>query len=569
MRHLLVACRSSYTGIKPADVARTAYEGLMQIWRVGDQDGIVLTQIHQHPGGRELFVVALAGEHMIRNIYRVYSDLAAYAAVQDCKWVTGLVPREGLQMLYERDLKADTSTRFAMFDVPEVADVAAGLEPKVKVQTPGGAARLRDLEIGDKVLGPNGEQTIKSIKQVLIGHVTTNGLGVEQRVMSDEGEWTRADHLFNKAEPGPALVYEIEVTPDHIFNLEDGTTVHNGGGGGGDTKVVEKDTEPFGPAKPFIRSLFDRANQAFGLAVGADPRAAGGAQPSSGGGGQPEPNVPFLGSPVFGGFPLGPLGGGGGGSGAFPQLPLFAAAQQNQGGGGGGSAPAQDFAFGDPVRNVINQGFEAAERAGVGSELLRQNAIETARGDFLDPASNPFLRDAIAASIDPIQENFERQVLPSIDDAALSQGAFGGSRQGVAEAIAAEELNEQVGNLTSQLVFDNFVRERQNQLDAGRLFQNANALASQPLDILQQTQRAAFTPVREFANAIAPGTGFTSTTTEQSGGRSDFASFAQGALGGAASGAATGAAVGSAGGPFGATGGAVAGGIIGGLGSIL
>ena len=62
----------------------------------------------------------------------------------------------------------------------------------------------------------------------------------------------------------------------------------------------------------------------------------------------------------------------------------------------------------------------AGQRAGVGLDLagLGGNILnlgqQTARGDFLDPNSNPFLKDTINFALQPAVSQFQNSVLPAL-----------------------------------------------------------------------------------------------------------------------------------------------------------
>lgn len=196
--------------------------------------------------------------------------------------------------------------------------------------------------------------------------------------------------------------------------------------------------------------------------------------------------------------------------------------------------------------------------------------IRTTRGDFLDPATNPFIRGVIEASSRPVLEQFHRQVLPSIRSAAITQGAFGGNRQDISEGIAASGTSQALGDIASQIVYSNFLQERQNQMNAPALLDAAvqfsqlqPTLLGQAGDVRRQLaqdmieanrqrfaeeQQAPFLPLFPLASIIQGGNlGQTTTTTLPGGGPSRVASGITGALGGGALGAGTSAALTAAG----------------------
>lgn len=100
------------------------------------------------------------------------------------------------------------------------------------------------------------------------------------------------------------------------------------------------------------------------------------------------------------------------------------------------------------------------ETVSVGSDLARS----TLSGEFLDPSTNPGLQGTLDAATGRIMDEFQQNILPEIGSAAQRAGAFGGSRQGIAEGLAAGETSRAVGDTVSQILGENFARERGLQL---------------------------------------------------------------------------------------------------------
>jgi hypothetical protein len=73
---------------------------------------------------------------------------------------------------------------------------------------------------------------------------------------------------------------------------------------------------------------------------------------------------------------------------------------------------------------------QAAPFLSAGANNIQRLANQTASGKFLSVDSNPYLRGAMDAAINPLQENLQRNILPGIGSTAQSSGAYGGSRQG-------------------------------------------------------------------------------------------------------------------------------------------
>jgi hypothetical protein len=79
------------------------------------------------------------------------------------------------------------------------------------------------------------------------------------------------------------------------------------------------------------------------------------------------------------------------------------------------------------------------------------NATQFDLNSVLYPQSNPALQSTIQAAIDPLTRNFNESVLPGIRESYAMAQPGGGSREGVAEGIAASNLNQQVGDVSAQI----------------------------------------------------------------------------------------------------------------------
>lgn len=99
----LTACsKIGYYGYKPGDIVLMALKGEVQLWRVKDGAGIVITRILSHPAGKELDIWLLAGRGLIRLADGICEQLENYARSMGCRWVSGHSARPGLTRLYER-----------------------------------------------------------------------------------------------------------------------------------------------------------------------------------------------------------------------------------------------------------------------------------------------------------------------------------------------------------------------------------------------------------------------------------------------------------------------------------
>ena len=181
------------------------------------------------------------------------------------------------------------------------------------------------------------------------------------------------------------------------------------------------------------------------------------------------------------------------------------------------------------------------------------------------------LTDAMNAASADLKSQYANVTNPAIEDAALSAGQFGGSRQGIAEGLAKSELDKNILNTNAQLQYGALAQDVQNTL-AGQqlagsysatladLMQAPTTLYSQVgnaqdayADAVNAAPAANLINYSEIIRSMLPGTN--SATTTSGGGTSRTKS----ALGGAASGAA----MGSMFGPWGTAIGAGVGGLAG------
>lgn len=176
------------------------------------------------------------------------------------------------------------------------------------------------------------------------------------------------------------------------------------------------------------------------------------------------------------------------------------------------------------------------------------SVMSTARGDFLN--SNPYLDSALNAATRPVVDQVNAQ---------FSTGGRYGSA-GHAGAIA-----QQLGDIRTQAYADNYARERQNMMDAGKflplgqgMFDQSQlgrvnalqgvggALEGKSGEYLQDNiarwdfaQNEPWNRLQRYASIINPGAGLGSTQTTTMPGGSRFG----GALGGGVAGAALGSMV--------------------------
>lgn len=131
---------------------------------------------------------------------------------------------------------------------------------------------------------------------------------------------------------------------------------------------------------------------------------------------------------------------------AMPQLREFAANPPQY-------YPENAVAGFDPSQT---QGQEAVLGATPNQASVVGSAADASRfftsGDVLDVNRNPGLAGHIAAATRPIYSNLTERVLPAIRSGANQAGQFGGSRQGIAESLAARDAATAAGDTSAKIV---------------------------------------------------------------------------------------------------------------------
>jgi len=95
---------------------------------------------------------------------------------------------------------------------------------------------------------------------------------------------------------------------------------------------------------------------------------------------------------------------------------------------------AMQYAGGMPMHNML-QNMQGASNYGM-------NAV-------YDPESNPVLQRYVESATRPLNQAYNEQIMPGIQDQAVGTGGLGGSRQGVAEGIASRSLMDATSDIST------------------------------------------------------------------------------------------------------------------------
>lgn len=227
-----------------------------------------------------------------------------------------------------------------------------------------------------------------------------------------------------------------------------------------------------------------------------------------------------------------------------------------------------------------------AQRAAYGSDLTRAaqgQLTNTLNGTYLN-AGNPYFQGAVQAATRPMINAFNDQIMPGLDSNFSSAGRYGSGAHALASADAGAQLTDQVGDVASQMAYQNYSDERQNQIrgmlfapemaqqdyndlamlgQAGQGYDQYNqSLINANIDKYNYNNTAQWNMLNDYIGLLNGATGGSSTTTAP---RQATTSPLTGALGGAMAGASLGSAVPGIGTGIGALGGAA----IGGLGALF
>ncbi len=115
------------------------------------------------------------------------------------------------------------------------------------------------------------------------------------------------------------------------------------------------------------------------------------------------------------------------------------------------------------------------------------NANDVASGKYLDPGSNPTLMPAINATIQPTLDYAKNFVMPQVSSSAWKSGAYAGTGHANAMQQAIQQsVTRPAAEAASKIMYDDYSRERQNQLNAPALAAQAQQMALMPSQLQGQ-----------------------------------------------------------------------------------
>ena len=304
----------------------------------------------------------------------------------------------------------------------------------------------------------------------------------------------------------------------HGFPPLEGFGFYGGGGGGGDTTTVQK-ADPWEGQQPFLTDTFSQAQNLYNnYAPQYYPNSLV-ADQSSATQGYLDSLAAFNSSP--------------GNQQLLSQAQAGTDALFNLSGGGNylqqiGSPLAYNGA--NYLNTLLNPSgapdlFSGAQQGaslfgGTGTNYSAQVFDQLNNG-----GSNPYLDQIIASMTSDVTDNFNQNVLPQISTQALADNSFGGSRQGIAEGLATQGLNEAIADNSGRLRYQDYTNNIAQRLQAGgQADQTSQALLNQQLQqmgfgaglsaqeiqLLQSQQGLGFNAANLGISTLAQGQDFSS-----------------------------------------------------------
>ena len=120
------------------------------------------------------------------------------------------------------------------------------------------------------------------------------------------------------------------------------------------------------------------------------------------------------------------------------------------------------YNFAQGITQAAGGAFGNQSQGGFADPTLYKNLYGLGSGNY----QNQALGGAIQAGLGDINRNFQRNILPSINTGSALTNTSGGSRQGIAQGLAASDANRQASDFISRMYSDNFGQQLQTMLSA-------------------------------------------------------------------------------------------------------
>lgn len=133
--------------------------------------------------------------------------------------------------------------------------------------------------------------------------------------------------------------------------------------------------------------------------------------------------------------------------------------------------------LGSYINQLIQQG--ANPQGGNVGKVAGGTDPTSAINNAMNPGANPHLQAVVQSVGNNLTRNLNEGIMPRIDAGAVADNAYGGSRQGVAQALAARDTQRQIADTTGQLVYQDYAAGQDRALSAAGLSSQLQSQADQ------------------------------------------------------------------------------------------
>jgi len=149
--------------------------------------------------------------------------------------------------------------------------------------------------------------------------------------------------------------------------------------------------------------------------------------------------------------------------------------------------PGQTFAGRDPLSDQAqNMRLNYATNSMPGQIYDAQRAQSFALNSP-DAANNPYVQNMMQSNQFMANRNLQENLLPAIQSGAVASGQMGGSRQGIAQGLAARGTQEALANANASTMMDAYGKGLGAQQGALSMAPNMMAMGMAPMDVMSQT----------------------------------------------------------------------------------
>ena len=128
--------------------------------------------------------------------------------------------------------------------------------------------------------------------------------------------------------------------------------------------------------------------------------------------------------------------------------------------------------LGGYLNYLINQGTNP-NSSNVGQVASHVNPTQAIHDMLNAPNTpNPYLPGIIQAVTDNLTKNLNQNILPGINESAIANNTYGGSRQGIAQANAITGTQQEIGNQTANLAYQDYLQRLGQQTTGANLATN-------------------------------------------------------------------------------------------------